>query len=263
MGRKSNAQIEAERVAALQPDIAVPPAAPLSLQETPEFKEAVSAAVTEATASISEQILERLKAVRGDGSPEASAGDKGFAEGLALAIANLNEQGVGRKKVAPDVIRHRAEQREEMTRLLIEAKANGTVPLWGLRNKIFFDEQLVEPIFIDPSSKQQRQTEIEWYGVPNEAMVPLNDVAREIHTAFMGSIGGATKKNYEKGILGVTAKGMVIKTGSKAVQPPTALGDQPKYETVGGLNVPHRHQGGRFVEKRILGTVAPPAQQTA
>ena len=238
-------------------------AAAKRMEDTPQFQEAVAAGIASATDAITERILKQLTTARGNSEAVDEAGDQGFAQALAMAIANLTDQGIGFKKVSPEIVRARAEGRERMVELLIAARAEEQIPVYNLRNKVYLDEVLIDPIYIDPASKEQRQTEIEWQGAPNEAMVPVNDVAKGIHRAFMDSIGGRSTRNYEqKGLAGVTGGGLVIRSGSKAVRPITALGDKAPVITEGGLKIPHKNQGGRYVEKNILGTIAPPARQT-
>lgn len=233
--------------------------AAVELKDTPEFKEAVSSAIADATDEITARILKKLTTARGG---DTEAGDQGFAEGLAMAIANLSQQGIGFHKVAPDVLRARSEGRERMMEIIVQAKAEGQVPVYRLKNKVYLEEILIDPIYIDPASKEQRQTEIEWQSAPNEAMVPVNDTAKKIHKAFMDSIGNHPTKVYEqKGLVGVTQGGLVIRSGSKAVRPVTALAENTPIES-GGLRIPHKDKGGQYVEKNILGTVAPPARQT-
>ena len=239
------------------------------------FKDAVANAVAASIPAIREQILNSLAVAR-DGKDIGSAGtaadmlagDQGFAEKLAMAISQLTDQGTGRKRVAPEIVRQRSEARELMVRLIIEARAAGEKPLYGLRNKVYLDEVLVDPVYIT-AAHEQKQTQITWMQVPNEAMVPLNDVAKGIFKAFMDSIGSVEKPAPEAPLGGVTAGGLTIRTGSKSVRPLAALGNMEEGSihkpapTDGGLNIAHRGAPGQFKETRILGTIAAPARQTS
>lgn len=235
-----------------------------SKEPVQDFNKAVAEAVAKATAGMREDILEQLQAARGP-APAAIAGDKAFADALAMAIAGLTDQGTSRKRVAPHVLQQRTDAAARMMKLIVAARAQGLEPTYELRNKCYLDEVMVEPIWIDPASKEQRATVIIWGAVPNEVMVPVNEIAKEIHAAFKDSIGNVDDAPIQPAILGVTAGGLVIKSGSKAVRSITAFNDKPqdKQVTEGGLKIPHRDKPGQFVEKRILGTVAPPARQTA
>lgn len=234
------------------------------VEQTPEFKAAVAEAVKEAAGRIQKEIIAKLSVAR-DGrqaEPGDATGDQRFAESVAMAIASLTDQGVGRKTVAPKILRQRAEARQLMTELIVEAKAAGEKPVYKLRNKIYVDEVLVEPIWIAPDHTQ-RATEIEWQAVPNEAMIPVNDVAKRIFKAFQDSIGSVENAPQERPIAGVTAGGLVIKSGSRAVQPVRVLDEhgQPP-STEGGLSVLHKGKSGQYKEVHVLGSVAAPARQT-
>ena len=260
MGRRSRAQIETERAAlAAAPDREEKKLSENETEQSPEFKAAVAAGVEKASIAIRDQVLAQLKQV-----PRLDdAGDQKFAEMIALAIGQLTDQGTGRKRVAPEILRQRTEARALMTELLVQARLKKDKPTYQLRNKVYFDEQLIEPIWIAPDHTQ-RATEIEWYGPPNEALIPLNDAAKGIFKAYMDSIGSIENAPSERPLAGVTAGGLVIKSGSQAVRPVTALGDRQGMEPHGeGLNIVHRNKPGSYKETHILGTVAPPARQTA
>jgi hypothetical protein len=228
------------------------------ITETPEFHKAVADAVAKAIPDI----VAHLSAIRG-----APAGDdKAFAEGLAMAIAALTDQGTGRKRVAPEIVEQRSKARTRMAELLIAAKAENRIPSYRLTNKVYLDEVLVDPIYIDPASKSQKPTEIDWPGVPSEAMIPINDVAREIHAAFCLSIGSVAKEHLiaEKPFA-VTANGLVVKSGGLALRPASVLGMNPEAQqqaTGEGLRIKGRGTGipGEHKEVRVLGTVAAPAR---
>ncbi len=236
---------------------AVETAAPVTkpVTETAEFKAAID--------SFKADIIAQLNAAGSTRAP-APGSDHAFADMLAMAIAGLTDQGSGRKHVAPQVIKARTDARERMMKLIVAARAEGRIPQYELRNKVYLDEVLVDPIWIDPASKQQRATVIEWRAVPNEVMVPINEVAQEIFTAFRESIGTVEDAPIQPAIQGVTAGGLTIKSGSKAVREVVAFKNaaEPK-ESDGGLSIAHRGKPGQYVEKNILGTVAPAARQTA
>lgn len=234
---------------------------PADFTQTDEFKAAVSAAAAAATA----KILEQLTAAR---APDAVVpSDRAFADSLALAIAGLTDQGVGRQaRVSPEVIDKRNKARERMMTLIIEAKARGDRPSYQLRNKVWLDEVMVEPVWINPATRGIEPTEIIWPGIPNEAMIPINHPARLIFEAFMDSIGSVVKPVPDEA-LGVTTGGLVVK--GRAVQAKRAVpaaGNQSPGDDISGhegLSVVHKNKPGQFVEKHILGTVAAPARQTA
>lgn len=242
------------------------------LHETDEFKAAVAKATAEAVAAAIPGILSQITQAKG-GLP-VSAGEQSWAEGLAMAIAQLNDQGTGRKRVAPEVVKARDEARKEMTRLIIEAKtfhdkakadgnlemANSYLPLYQLRNKVYLDEILIEPVYMDAATKSPRPTEIGWPSVPSEAMVPVNDVAKGIFEAFSNSIG-STDWQKKPDVFGITANGLVVKNG--AVTKKRELPSADGHIQTEGLTI---RRGGRtgtenFKEIPVLGTVAAPARQ--
>lgn len=250
----------------------------------PEFKAAVDAAVEERLANFQAELLAKLGDARRDApAPMAAArteaervattspsdSDRQFARGLATAIAELGDQGVGRgKRVSPEVMAAREEARQRMISLIIEARAKGDVPAYRLKHKVYLDERIVEPVWIAPDHTQ-RHTEIDWPGVPNHAMIPINDVAHAIHVAFMESVGSnvATPMDDLRD-LSVTAGGLVIKGGPRSA--PRMIGDAAEAQHVGqgtsggeGLRVRGRQRAGTVVETRVLGTVAEPARQNA
>lgn len=220
--------------------------------ETKEFKDAVASAIASAIPTI----IAQLSKAKGDTT--VSAGDQSWAEGLAMAIAQLNDQGSGRKRVAPEIVKARSEAREEMTRLLIQAKADGVTPLYTLRNKTYLDEILIEPIYIDAATKGPRPTEIGWPSVPNEAMIPANDAAKGIFEMFSKSIG-STDWNKPADTFGITVGGLVVKNG--AVSQKRAVPSAEGHIKTEGLKISHRSAERNFKEVPILGTVAEPARQ--
>lgn len=230
------------------------------LTETVEFKAAVQHAIDKALPNI----VKMIDAARGT---VATSDDTHFAEKMAMAIAQLTDQGTGRKRIAPEILQQRAKAADRMVKLLIDARAKGNVPSYGMRNKAYLDEVLVYPSYIAPDHTQH-QTEIDWPGVPNEAMVPINEVAKEIFAAYKESIGSIDKVVPDD-ILSVTPGGLTVRGGSRTMQKNRPLGtmedrpDQPTSGT-GGLSIKHKqNRPGQHKEINVLGTVAAPARQQA
>lgn len=230
-----------------------PKVPPIPVTETVEFKAALDDAVSKGVANI----LEQLKvAQKGESRP----GDSTWAEGLAMAIAQLSHQGVGKAKpVDPAIIKQRDESRARMATLIIDARARGEIPIYALRNKVYLDERLIDPVVIDSKTHEQVPTQIGWPGVPNEAMVPVNDSAKEIHQAFSSSIGTVViehSKHIKPEVYSVTKEGRVIRSASLATRPQVNADSQD--EGVQVLNA----RGGNRKQKEInvLGTVASPAR---
>lgn len=257
-GRKSRAELQAEMTA------------------SPEFKAAVATAVAEALAAVAPQLEQaRTQAVSGN-----DAGD--WMEKLAMAISELTTQGTGKVRVSPEEMQRRQKARDKMNSLIIEARAEKRVPTYQLRNKIFLNEQVIEPFFMTRDRKMA-PTEIDFWGVPNEVMVPMNDTAKTIYQAFRESIGTV------KGVQGVanalpgtdeiafTRGGLVVRNGAvnasmRAHNSPEAAGapvpQMPAYEDPDNHDYqPMRinsddHKAG-YRNENILGTIAPPARVNA
>jgi len=159
--------------------------------QTPEFKSAVDAAVAKAADSL----MARLQTARVEAGTSQADSDGDVVNRLAIAIAQLTDQGVGRyqRKVDPALLAQRQSAHERMIDLILAAHAKGHVPHYALRHKVFLPmggvgEQLVEPMYIG-TDKNSYQRVISWPGVPNEAMIPEDDLADGIFTAFREWIG--------------------------------------------------------------------------
>lgn len=223
----------------------------LPLDETPEFQAAVAAAVAKAVPEILAQVNE-------------TRGDTSWAQSLAMAIATVSDQGVGtRKRVAPEVLKSREDARQRMVDLIVAARAAGRLPSYRLTNKVLLDEQLIDPVWIDKNHTAQ-PTEIDWPGVPNEAMTPINDTAKEIHAAFIESIGSIAKEHQVMhDPLKITKGGLVVRGAPSAASHETTLERvNAQIKTDEGVRVKHKDQGGRYKEVNILGSIHKPAQQS-
>ena len=235
-----------------------------AVTESPEFKAAVAAQIAQ---SVKDEVAKIIGTLKEQGS-SVSSSDKQFAETLAMAFAQLNEQGNGRKYVDPKILRERNEARERMKQLIIGARREGQVPSYRVLAKTLLDNQVVEPMWVDNNHTAQ-PTEIDWPGVPNDAMLPLNDAAKGIHAEFMASIGsrpasvlGAVPDATLDLEYGITAGGLVVKAGAIPRQNRRPSEGRTLNEVDGeGLALHHKDAPGRFVEKRILGTIAQPARQ--
>jgi len=203
---------------------------------------------------------------------------------LALAISELTTQGTGKVRVAPEVLMQREKARKRMIDLIITARAEKKTPSYQLRNKIFINERLIEPFWIN-SAHQSMPTEIDFWGVPNDAMVPINETAKEIFQAFKDSVGVVHGvKGVESGLpsddtLGITRGGLVVRNSAvsqtmamkQTPERPSWDGPMPAYEEAPQANgdpsyeplrVSSDSAKGKFTSVNILGTIAPAAQQT-
>jgi hypothetical protein len=220
----------------------------------------VAQRVAEAVAGVEKRLAALIDATA---SGVGRAPDAMSMEGLAMAIAALTDQGTGRhKRIDPKEVVRREEARERMVTLIEKAIAEKTAPSYRLRHMVYFGEMKVNPVWIDRDHRQQA-TEIDWYGVPNEALEPINDVAIAIYAEFAVWIAAAGKRDL--GEMRVTANGLAIIKGP----PQIVRTDEAQHVGRGGVEGPltpvirGRTAPGPMAETHILGTVMPPARQTA
>ncbi len=258
---------------------------PVDFTNTPEFRAAVAKAAAQAAVIMRDQILADLKGAGiGPQGPiivpdtaSAIPQDRDFAGALAMAIAELTDQG-RTKRLAPEVMRARLAARDLMHKLVADAKADWTrcmqngereraeafMPAYELRNKVYLDEVLVDPIWIAPDHTQ-RATVIDWPGAPNECMIPLNDIAKAIHKAFLDSIGTVPKNHQipdEAGKQLYATPGGLVVHGRAPARRETGVRQDSRGPVGEGLNIRHRGGAGSYKEVNILGTVSAPARQT-
>lgn len=188
--------------------------------------------------------------------PAAGYDDQSLVSALALAV-QMADQGYGRKtqRVPPDQLAARELARQRMIDLILAAREAGEIPVYQLKNKVYLDEVLVDPIYID-SNHIHRHEEIEWRGVPNEAMTPVNAIAERIYAEYRQMVGSVQSVAPDDR-LSVTAGGLVVKHGAQRRSPEAPpTGDGEAYQ---GLGVKSRQRPeGVATEARphVLGTVA-------
>lgn len=271
MGRKSREQIEqeaADRTAAMT--------------QTPEFQAAVSASV----ASALESLLPKLTEVRATAGTAPQGDDRALMRELALSLAELTNQGSGKVKVSPEVLQKREAAGKRMINLIIEARAEKKVPSYTLVNKIFMNNQIIEPLWVHPATKSVENTELDFWGIPNEAMVPANDTAKAIFIEYKNSIGtvhgvaGVANQLPGIDVLGVTPAGMVIRNSPASdVRRRTAelpMAEMPSGQKEGPMSSAYEAdthdfqpmtlkqdgQKGQYKDVNVLGTIQQPARQT-
>jgi hypothetical protein len=226
---------------------------------SPEVQALISEAVAMATAKLTAD----LAAARGRHGTEPQSGDAGMARQLALAIAEISDQGSNRKRVAPEVLEARRIAHEKMNAMILDYAAQGVAPEYELTRAVYLAEELVEPTYID-RDHVTRRTRIEWPGVPNEGMSPYNEAARQIFGAFMESIGGATKNVTRESPMLSGKQETGSQSGLKVMHKPEVRQGSPVGKPRNsGVTKVGRRQAGDVVETAVLGTVAEPARQIA
>lgn len=225
-----------------KPDIA-------ALMQLPEVQKALAEAAAKGAALAVGEISKQSGGVPAD--------SMALFSGLAAAIAEMSMQGrPGPKPVSPEVARVRREAHEQCVKLVLKARKESLEPEYRLIGKVYFNERMIEPYRRLPDKRVVPQ-EIVWTGLPNEAMVPVNDVAREIYSAYKESIGSVELiPTLDNRPVWVTQAGLTVK------------GDPPKRAFVAApqefddkLGVKHDNNSPDAPYVRILGTIAQPAKQ--
>lgn len=194
----------AERLAALDIDLneAVVEPAPEPRYVTIDDARRMAAEAAEAAAHLA---VETMTARMAEASPGAAptgmnAELRSFADGLAMAMAQLGNQGTGKELVDPAIIAKRAKARDAMDRRIAECRRDGIAPKYVLTGKVHLGNQLINPLWADQFRVEHQQI-VWWNHVPNQAMAPADpdneseapacEAAREIFDLFCESIGVA------------------------------------------------------------------------
>ena|ERR1700691_6115938 len=118
-----------------------------------------------------------------------TAGSKLWMQNLALEVAKAGSQDTYRQIVPPEELERRHKARLEMEELILESQNEPELPRWRLKDKMHINNVLLHPA--------QNQN-MSFLGIPNEAMLPIDDLAKRIYALFMMSIGGPTIFGKEK-----------------------------------------------------------------
>ena len=248
----------------------------IDVTQSPAFAAAVDAkAAILAQAAVDKAmapILERLAALPNAPAADLSGdvGAQSLFRQMALAIAEISDQGTNRKRVAPEILAQRARSHSFMIEAILEAKRaheeEGVErPFYRAIGKMYLNERFIEPFTVDAATKKPVPIEFYWSGVPNEVMRPLNSAAEEIFRHFRDSIGSVDKVQ-EQTAMWISAGGLVIKGEGPARRAVGSFDESghpapslPSFEDdlsfTGGQNDPTKP----FVN--VLGSVAPAARQ--
>lgn len=250
VGRRSRARIEAMAEADKDKTDSV------TLTKA-ELAKMMAEAAKNAASEVATELL--AKAAKSDDAGKAAPDMEAFAsmfDRMAMAIAEISDQGTARKRVAPEVLAARARAHEKMVKLINAAREGGAEPEYRLVAKTYLSERFIEPFMPGPD-KRPIPTEIIWKGAPNQAMRPLNKVAKEIYAAFQESVGTQEKLNgVDNRPFAMTPGGVVVKglpAASRREIPQDLLADD--------LIMPGGNIDPTASHVRVLGTVAAPARQ--
>ena len=235
---------------------AVPFTSSADPSEKDAFEALVNAKVAERFSALEERLAEAAKSQ--SGNSDSSQFTK-LLESLSLAFAEATTQGVGAQKPVPlEVLRAREAGHTRMVELIKQAKEDGEIPLYRLRSPVYIDEAFVQPTWVDPTTHVREPTDIDWPGPPNQAMIPMNEIAKRIYAAFNDSIGNMGRVAPVDELKGFN-KGLNVKGPPK--REVKSLGrleyDAEAYQ---GLNIRHKSARGQGRLSHVLGTIAPPAE---
>jgi len=248
-----------------------------AIAETPEFQKAVAEAAAKAAAAAVAEIM------KGNAAPvTADAATKSLFSEMALAIAQMNNQGTSRAKpVAPEVMQQRLAAAEKATALLAEihhnlkkARESGDAkrtaewsPEYRVVAKVYFNERMIEPFRkAEARGAPPIPQEIVWTGMPNDALRPLNVIAEKLYDLYRESVGAAPRLKAVSGPNGgqvaqdsrpywMTPGGLVVKG-----DPPPKAFVASQHEFKDDLGVRDNDDpSAPFVH--VLGTIANPARR--
>lgn len=245
-------------------------------KDTPEFKAAVAeAAATAAKEAARAAVAEFRQELLVNSADKGSDHDDLFRK-MALAIAEISDQGSNRKRVAPEILAKREAAKKRCVDLVLECRAkikearsnkdakeeSKWTPEYRVIAKCYFNERFIEPYKMGPN-RMPVPTEIYWTGVPNMAMVPLNDVAKKIFAEFRLSIDNVEPiPTLDNRPLFMTAAGLVVKGDPpkrKETGAQTNALDAPMFEDEVAVKSLPNDPTAELVH--VLGTIAAPARQ--
>lgn len=255
MARKSAAEIKAA-----------------ALAEADELNRASEARAMEMFTGFMTKFMEQMGTARvaaGDAAAPANPNaDRALAENLAHAM--MTASATPQKKallLTPEQKAERELAQKELYALLMENQAKGIVPIYQVTRQTFIAETMVYPEWRDPTTKQMRPQELNWPGIPNQAMAPIEVGAREgnriqieagqkVHALYLRMIGHNPGINANRPTpFVVQGKDILRGNGAPAAPPPTAA-------TAPGFDPRRLGQAQGVTTIPILGTVASPAVVT-
>jgi hypothetical protein len=160
---------------------------------------ALKAEIAEAKAMMEQMAAVMLEARALAGNTAQNPGglsDRQMLSELVAGIAKMSDPANQRNIVSPEEMSRRQDSFDEMVRLLVDAHARGEMPVYTLKGKVYLSGMLIEPQYRDQITKRMVNQAINWQQIPNEDMVPVNEVAKKIFEAFQGYIGGKTEHRH-------------------------------------------------------------------
>jgi hypothetical protein len=203
----------------------------------PNEPETVTLRADQLQAMIAEQVAKALAAAVPAAAQSNSMGDaKALFEQMALSIAEMTHQtNRTHKPVDPKVLTARKAGQEKLDALLRQvhearkaaadraykseverhAAITAVTPKYRVISICIFNDDIIAPFVPDPATKKSVPVEIYWAAEPNDALVPINELAETIHAAFRESRG--QRSDIEKRAIKpawMTESGLVIEGGT-------------------------------------------------
>lgn len=230
-----------------------------AMLSSPEGQKLIDQAVEAKFASMLAQFEDR-RGTHGTGPVEGA--DLSLIRQLAVAIGEVSDQGAKIKRVAPAEMEARVTARKAMEDLIIDTAAKGEeIPQYDLTREVYLDEQLVPATYIDRDHRRCVQS-VEWPGVPDESMRPVNASAKAIYAHFIRSIGARTQEAKVPYKRATQAPGLRVMNAPDMRQSPPEVGNQRgDGGGRGGLTVLRSTAPGEVKTLQVLGTRAEPARQ--
>lgn len=207
---------------------------------------------------IETHVLAQLDAIKLAGGvvpvePTAGMDNKSFAQHLAMQIAEIANQGVGKPApIPPETLERWRAAHDEMVAFLVKAREDGRDAHYRVTKTMFLNETRVEPQWFNAATKTMEDMLIRWNDIPNEWMEPVNDTAKEVHEAYLNSIGTTVTKRDENPTPWVRSDKRLF----------LGMSPEQREQKGGAMNDPRMTgRGGNLggKSKAILGTVQPPA----
>lgn len=248
--------------------------------KTPEFKSAVAAGIEAALPQIQQDIVAQITARLGEvrGTPVAAVegtADSTLIQELTKSIMAMVNGNKPRQDqpLTPQQLADREAGRARLTELLVPVQAADydgpdapEAPYYRVVEKTFLTDFVVEPYEVDPGTKAMVPKTIHWTGIPNKAMLPINDLAKEIYAAYQQAIGEETPVFDDKlspkyaaqdgRPYGVTMGGAVVKGLNPSAR--RTVGALPEGSTTDVMGIRGQNDP-RAPRINVLGTIADPA----
>lgn len=234
--------------------------------DSPEAQALIDAKVSARVEALLPELMAKLAGVQQATGGTPNGEDKGFVQALALQLAELTGQGTGRIYVAPEIVESRRKALDRLKELLLDLRARREVPAYRLKNKVVLNlgprlgDTLIDPLYRD-NQKIVQSTEIDWPGIPNGAMQPINEAAERVYALFCEWTGSATSAEADE-FLAITSHGAVVRgeAASQILRNDRRRGEVGFEEAHEGAATIRRHDQAPVQKVQVLGTLTAPVE---